>query len=90
MKSFRLQIVTPSGTVFDDEVSAFSARGLEGDFAVLAGHVPFVTYVREGRCSLIDPSGNKKEASVSGGLLTVGTDGVRFLPTSFSFEGTGP
>ena len=90
MKCFRLQIVTPAGSVFDDEISAFSARGLEGDFAVLAGHVPFVTYVREGTCRITDRDGNPREAAVSGGLLTVGNDGVLFLPTSFSFAQKTP
>ncbi|MBE6622216.1 MAG: F0F1 ATP synthase subunit epsilon [Ruminococcaceae bacterium] len=86
MNLFRLQITTPSGTVFEGEIARFSCRGELGDFAVMAGHVPFVTYVKEGICRITDGDGNVRAATSSGGLITVGKDVTHFLPTGFQFE----
>ena len=88
MKCFRLQIVTPAGSVFDDEISAFSARGLEGDFAVLADHVPFATYVTEGECHVTNRDGTVRRAQTAGGLITVDRAGVLFLPSSLTWAET--
>ncbi len=43
-----LEIVTPYGQVLSEEVDEVSAAGSEGDFGVLAGHVPFVTTLKIG------------------------------------------
>jgi len=87
MNLFRLHISTPSGTVFEGEIARFSCRGVSGDFAVMAGHIPFVTYVKEGVCHITDAEGNVRDAESSGGLITVGKDVTHFLPTVFSFQG---
>jgi F-type H+-transporting ATPase subunit epsilon len=44
----RLDIVTPYGSVFADEVDDFTAVGSEGEFGVLPGHAPFVTTLKAG------------------------------------------
>ena len=85
MPLFRLCITTPSGTAFDGEIYRFSCRGVSGDFAVMAGHVPFVTYVKEGACHITDRDGNVRYAETSGGLITIGRDTTYFLPTEFRF-----
>ncbi|MCX8030381.1 MAG: F0F1 ATP synthase subunit epsilon [Thermodesulfovibrionales bacterium] len=43
-----LEIVTPYGQVLSEEVDEVSASGTEGDFGVLAGHVPFITTLKIG------------------------------------------
>jgi len=43
-----LEIVTPQGLVFSDEVDEVTAAGSEGEFGVLPGHVPFVTTLKIG------------------------------------------
>lgn len=45
---FLLEIVTPQGLVFSEEVDEFTATGSEGEFGVLPGHVPFVTTLKVG------------------------------------------
>lgn len=45
MEKFRLKILTPEGTVMDKDVAGLYLRGAEGDLAVFAGHIPFVTPV---------------------------------------------
>ena len=88
MKPYRITIAVPSGPVFEGEIFSFSARGLEGDFAVLADHVPFVTYVKAGECHLTDADGTVRRAESAGGLFAVEPDGVRFLPTSWEWKDT--
>jgi len=44
----RLEIVTPYGLIFSEEVDEVTAAGSEGEFGVLPGHVPFVTTLRIG------------------------------------------
>lgn len=43
-----LEIVTPFGQLLSEEVDEVSAAGSEGDFGVLAGHVPFITTLKIG------------------------------------------
>ena len=45
---FLLEIVTPQGLVFSEEVDEVTAPGSEGEFGVLPGHVPFVTTLKVG------------------------------------------
>ncbi len=44
----KLDIVTPYGLVLSEDVDELSASGAEGDFGVLAGHVPFITMLKIG------------------------------------------
>ena len=82
MTAFRLRVLSPDGPVFDGEVVQLYLRGADGDLAVLAGHIPFVTSVRPGDCRLLLPDESEKTLSVAGGLLTVGKDAVTLLFSS--------
>jgi len=69
----RLEIVTPYGLVFSDDVDEFTATGSEGEFGVLPGHAPFLTTLKVGMLTY------KKGAEagfffVSGGYAEVGPD----------------
>jgi F-type H+-transporting ATPase subunit epsilon len=43
-----LELVTPQGLVFSEEVDEVTATGSEGEFGVLPGHVRFVTTLKIG------------------------------------------
>jgi F-type H+-transporting ATPase subunit epsilon len=47
-EKFLLEIVTPQGLVFSEEVDEVTAPGSEGEFGVLPHHVPFVTTLKVG------------------------------------------
>jgi F-type H+-transporting ATPase subunit epsilon len=77
----RLEIVTPYGLVFSDDVDEFTAVGSEGEFGVLSGHAPFLTTLRTGMLTY------KKDAEVgyffvSGGYAEVGPDRTTILADS--------
>ena len=89
MKTYKLTISTPDGHIFDDEVVSLSLRGSDGDLAVLAGHIPFATVVKAGKCKVETESGEVKSASVDGGILTVGDEGTILLSSSFVWDREG-
>jgi F-type H+-transporting ATPase subunit epsilon len=43
-----LEIVTPQGLIFGEDVDEVTASGSEGEFGVLPGHVPFITTLKIG------------------------------------------
>lgn len=76
-----LEIVTPQGLVFSEEIDEVTAVGSEGEFGVLPGHVPFVTVLKIGM--LTCKSGNEtKIFFVNWGYAEVGADKVMILADS--------
>ena len=86
MNTMNLTISSPDGTIFKGEVSGISLRGADGDLAVLAGHVPFITSVKPGVCKVMFDDDTEKNGYVDGGLLTVSSDGVNLLAGSFTWQ----
>jgi F0F1-type ATP synthase epsilon subunit len=83
MNTFHLVISTPDGNLFDEDAEVLSLRGAEGDLAIMAGHIPFITSVKPGTCSVTLADGSKKEGHTEGGLLTVSADTTILLSGSF-------
>ena len=46
MKNFKLVISSPEGKIYDGNAVRLSVRGIEGELAVMAGHIPFITIVK--------------------------------------------
>lgn len=79
MTTFELTVLSPVGEVFKGDVISLMLRGAEGDLAVFAGHVPFVTTVKPGKCVITLPSEDEMEGELTTGILDVGKDGVKLL-----------
>ena len=86
MNTYNLTIATPDGNKFEGEVIGLFLRGAEGDLAILAGHVPFITSVKAGQCRIHLPDDDEKSATVDGGLLTVTAAKVTLLSGSFAWD----
>ena len=86
MKTFNLTISSPDGDVFKGQVTMVSMRGTEGDFAIMAGHIPFVTAIKPGDCKVQFEDGTEKTGHTDGGILTVAADGVTLLSGSFRWQ----
>ena len=86
MKTFNLIVASPDGNKINGEIAKLDVRGTEGELAVMAGHVPFVTSIVKGTCTLWLDETNKKTATTDGGLLTVSKDNVTLLSGSFKFD----
>ena len=82
MNTFPLIISSPDGDLFRGDVGMIILRGTEGELAVLAGHIPFVTAIVPGRCVIVTGEDERKEGTIAGGLLTVDKDKVTVLTTA--------
>ena len=79
MKTFKLIIASPNGNLFEGEAESISVRGIEGELAVMAGHVPFITIVKPCNYRIVLPDGEEKTGQTGGGILTVSKESVTFL-----------
>lgn len=86
MNTFKLTVSSPDGNKFCGECVKLDVRGVEGELAVMAGHIPFVTSVVKSPCTIWFEDGTKKTATMDGGLLTVGQNSVMLLSGSFKFD----
>lgn len=89
MNKLFLTAATPNGNFFHGEILALTLRGTEGDLTVLAGHAPFVTVFPAGICKLRLPLNEERLLQSSGGLLTVGEQGVTLLSGHMEWEAHG-
>ena len=85
MNTVLLAISSPEGDVFRGEICSIFLRGAEGELAVMAGHIPFVTTVVPCEVKLVLEDGTTKTGKTEGGILTVGSDMVTLLSSSFTF-----
>jgi len=83
MATFNLTITSPDGNLFCGEAVQIILRGANGDLAILKGHIPFITSVQPCDCRIGLPDGSEKVGHTEGGLLTVSSDGVTLLSSSF-------
>ena len=88
MNTDPLTVSTPGGDAFQGEVMVLSVRGVEGDLAIMANHVPFITAVKPCLCKIELEDGTAKIGRTNGGILTVAKDKVTLLSGSFSWEET--
>lgn len=86
MNTFQLNISSPDGAIYAGRAVRLIVRGTEGELAVLAGHVPFVTTVKAGRCSMLLEDGSVRQGHTEGGLLTVARDGVTLLTSALEWQ----
>jgi len=71
MELMKLEIVTPEGVIFDDEVKQVTLPGSEGEFGVLAGHAAVVSLLDAGVISIERKDNRKVQVAVNGGYVKV-------------------
>ncbi len=86
MNTFKLKISTPDGDMFDGEAVKLDVRGIEGELAVMAGHIPFMTALKPCDCKLMFDDDSDRIGTIDGGLLSVSSDGVTLLASSFKWK----
>ena len=85
MKTYPLIISSPDGDLFNGEAVSISVRGVEGELAVLADHVPFVTAVKP--CEVVVELENEtRKGYTDGGVLTVSKESTTLLSGSFEWH----
>ncbi len=86
MNTFKLTVASPDGNKFCGDAVKIQLRGTEGELAIMAGHIPFVTSVVQCLCEIWLEDGTSMTATTDGGLLSVGAHSVVLLSGSFTFD----
>ena len=86
MKTFRLTVSSPDGNKFDGDIVKLDVRGVMGELAVMAGHIPFVTSIISAPIVLNFEDGDERHAHSEGGILTVGADRTILISGTFKFD----
>ena len=86
MNTYNLIISTPDGSIFDGDAAMLIIRGTEGELAVMAGHIPFITAVKPCECKIVLPNDSEKKATIGGGILTVQNDKTTLLCSDFKWN----
>ena len=86
MKTYPLTISSPDGNLYKGPAVKLILRGVEGELAVLADHVPFTTSVVPCTVRVETEDGEEKTGKTEGGILTVSHEGTVLLSSSFRFE----
>ena len=71
MELMKLEIVTPDGVIFDDEVKQVTLPGSEGEFGVLAGHAAVVSLLDAGVMTIERKDNKEVSVAVNGGYVKV-------------------
>ena len=71
MELMKLEIVTPNGVIFDDEVKQVTLPGSEGEFGVLAGHAAVVSLLDTGVLTIERKDNKVVSVAVNGGYVKV-------------------
>jgi len=71
MELMKLEIVTPEGVIFDDEVKQVTIPGSEGEFGVLAGHAALVSLLDAGVMVIEKSDGKEVSVAINGGYVKV-------------------
>jgi len=71
MELMKLEIVTPNGVIFDDEVKQVTLPGSEGEFGVLAGHAAVVSLLDTGVMLIEKADGKELSVAINGGYVKV-------------------
>ena len=77
-RSFHLEIRTPEQLIYEGDVTSVQAPGVEGNFQILAGHIPFLTALDVGEIR-VSESETPQLMATSGGVFEVLRTGVTVL-----------
>ena len=75
---FKLTVITPEKTFFDDNAEQVIVRTTEGDIGILANHISLVASLPSGPMKITTESGSRA-AAVSAGLIKVGGNEVHIF-----------
>ncbi len=71
MELMKLEIITPDGVIFDDDVKQVTLPGSEGEFGVLAGHASVVALLDAGVMTIERKDNREVSVAVNSGYVKV-------------------
>ncbi|MGD9765910.1 MAG: F0F1 ATP synthase subunit epsilon [Candidatus Binatia bacterium] len=77
-KTLKLEVVTPEGTVYSEDVEMVTLPGVTGQFGVYPQHVPLITQMTPGEM-IVRKDGQELYVATGGGLIEVTATRVAVL-----------
>ena len=71
METLKLEIVTPQGLIFDDDVKSVTFPGEEGEFGVLPKHASLLSLLKPGVIEIEKKDGSKESIVINWGHVKV-------------------
>ena len=78
-KPFKLSVVAPDRTVFEDMVQSVIVPAERGYMGLLAGHAPSIVALKTGIVEFMDGNNQRTFVSISGGFLETSAGGAIVL-----------
>ena len=82
---FRLSIVSPERTLFEDDVHSLIVPGTEGYIGILSHHAPLISTLKVGKVTLRDHDNVVKELAISGDFFEVSDNKATILAETVEF-----
>ncbi|HQS66294.1 MAG TPA: ATP synthase F1 subunit epsilon [Sulfuricurvum sp.] len=79
MHTLELEVLTPSGPIFNGAVKSVTVPGEEGEFGVLPEHVGLTTLLQAGVVDIIKENGKKESIVVNWGVVQIANNLVTVL-----------
>lgn len=79
METLKLDIVTPEGKIFSNDVKSVTLPGSEGEFGVLPGHIGVVTTLNSGVIEIEKKDGKREIVAINWGYAKVDETSVDVL-----------
>lgn len=71
MEVIRLEVITPNGSIFEDDVKSVTVPGKEGEFGILPGHAALVSSLQAGVIDIEKKDGNYEAVAINWGHIKV-------------------
>ncbi|MDR0857350.1 MAG: hypothetical protein LBM76_03135 [Mycoplasmataceae bacterium] len=84
--SIHLQVNTPNGSLFEDNVYSVEIKTSSGYMSILPNHIPMIGSIVPSKIFIIDLKNNKVPAVISDGLFS--TDGKKLVIVTDFFDFT--
>ncbi|MCU0315260.1 MAG: ATP synthase F1 subunit epsilon [Fimbriimonadaceae bacterium] len=79
MADFKLSVVAPDRTVYEDVVKSVILPGIEGYLGVQSNHEPLIVALRPGIIEYVETTGIRHYVSITGGFAEVSDNNVIVL-----------
>lgn len=86
MEGYKLRIVTPDGSKFDDSVKSLIVRTVNGDVCILKNHTDYIGTVEIGRVEICQLNDERLFATCHDGFLNFSNNVAELIATTFEFS----
>ena len=86
MDGYKLRIVTPDGSKFDDYIKSLIVRTVNGDVCILKDHTDYIGTVEIGRVEICKTNEERLFATCHDGFLNFSKNIAELIATTFEFS----